>query len=297
MGDDLGPILVTGAGGYLGRHVLGVLKARQLRCFPTSLSGRVGESCDLTDHVALRRLLARTRPSVILHCAAIVPKTLSAYDDHDAAETSLSMVRILSKVATCRIVLASSMTVYSGVTRFPVSEDRIEPPEAVYGRGKWLAEQALFRRQSSDDVALRLPGLFGPPRRSGLLYHAARAFLKGEEFLLAASTEIWAAMAVADAAHYLVQAAMTPTHCAPQAVNVGYEGEFTMPAAVAQIAAHCRVNWTPPANPVRAFSMCLQRLESRYGTLAVTFTRRLQEFVDIVRRDVASEANAGLHGS
>lgn len=297
MGHDLGPILLTGAAGYLGRHVLARLNARRLPYIPTSLGGGVGEPCDLTNVVMVRALLDRIKPSVVIHCAAMVPKSVSAYDDIETAEVSVAMLKIIADNARCRVVLASSMTVYGAATEFPVDEEGVEPPTAGYARGKWVAEQVLFGRQSPGDVALRLPGLFGPPRRSGLLYNAAKAFITQGRFELTAPAELWAAMAVEDAAEYMVRAATVASNHPPQAVNVGYEGKFSILSAVAQIAAHCKVEWNPPAARVKMFSMCLQRLESRYGVLGVTFMQRLKQLVDAVNHDVKSESAAGLNAS
>ena len=294
MGHDLRPILLTGAAGYLGRHVLAKLNARRIPCAPTSLGGRIGESCDLTDIEAVRSLLDRIRPSVVIHCAALVPKSVPAYDDISTAEFSVAMLKNVAENARCRVVLASSMTVYAGATEFPVDEEGVEAPAAGYARGKWMAEQALFGRDSPGDVALRLPGLFGPPRRSGLLYNAAKAFMTRGNFELTTPAELWAAMAVEDAAEYLVRAAVMPSDSPPQAVNVGYEGEFDVPSAVAQIAACCEVEWNSPLIRVKTFSMCLQRLESRYGMLAETFQQRLEQLVDDVRHDVKTESAADL---
>lgn len=256
---------------------------------PTSLGGGVGEPCDLADAVSVRALLDRTAPAVVIHCAATVPKSMSAYGDIGAADASVTILKTVADNARCPIVLASSMTVYGAAPDCPVDEGSGHLPAPGYARGKWTAEQLLFDRHRADDVALRLPGLFGLPRRSGLLYNAAKAFLTHGRFELTAPAEPWAAIAVDDAAEYLVRAATMPSGHAAQAVNVGYKGEYSVLSAVAQIASACGVEWRPQFMTVKPFSMRLQRLESRYGTLAVTFRQRLDEFVDAVRHDLALE--------
>ena len=291
VGNDLGPILLTGASGYLGRRVLSTLNAEGSSCVHTSLSGCAGEPCDLTDVNAVRALLNRVAPSIVIHCAAIVPKSASAYSDIEAAEASVAMMKTVADAARCRLVLASSMTVYGAAVDGPVDEERRPQPASAYGRGKWAAEQILFDRHLTDDVALRLPGLFGLPRRSGLLYNAARAFLTQGKFELAVPTEPWGAMAVDDAAKYLVRAALMPSDDPVQAVNVGYEVEWNVFSAVAQVAACCGVTWRPPSTKAPTFSMRRRRLESRYGTLPVTFHQRLAEFVDAVRHDLKSRSS------
>ena len=297
MGHDLGPILLTGAAGYLGRHVLERLKARRLSCVPTSFRGGIGEPCDLTNGVAARALLDRIKPSAVIHCAAMVPKSISAYNDVEPAEASVAMLKAITENARCRVVLASSMTVYGAATRFPVGEDWAAAPVSGYALGKWMAEQALLARTHPGDAALRLPGLFGLPRRSGLLYNAAKAFVTHGRFELTAPAEVWAAMAVEDAAEYLVRAAVASADTPAQAVNVGYEGEFSVLSAVAQIAAYCEAEWNPPPIKAEQFSMHLQRLRSRYGMLEVTFRQRLKEFVEAVRHDLQPGSAEAIYAS
>lgn len=280
VANDLSPILVTGANGYLGSHVLSKLREKGQ---PTVALTR--QDCDLTDEIAVRTVLDRIKPRVLIHCAAEVPKSSAAYGDSHAAESSVAMVRALSNSALCPIVFASSMTVYSGSTRFPVGEEDAVPPSAGYAFGKWRAEQILAARNVLGDVALRLPGLFGLPRRSGLLYNAAKSFATHGKFEPTGVPDIWAAMAVQDAAQYLVLAATTSrTLNEPvQTVNVGWEGQFSVPSAVAEIAMLCGVEYVPGPVSAKPFSMRLERLKGRYGLMSVTFRQRLAELVKVVQ--------------
>lgn len=292
MGHDLdpGPVLVTGASGYLGRHVAAALRARHVQCVTTSRSGRSGDACDLTDEASTHALFERIAPSVVIHCAAIVPQSSAAYDDEESAEMSTRMASSVACHARCPVVLVSSMTVYGSNPRSPVDEDSELLPDSAYARGKQAAEELLFRRGRPGDVALRLPGLFGLPRRGGLLYNAARGFLTRGRFDVDAPETCWAAMTVADAAEYLVKAALTTSTQPAQSVNVGYDGEFSIVRAVEQVAGLCGIEWRNAAAATASFSMKLGRLDSRCGKLPVTFGGRLAEFVDAVRLDLAVEA-------
>lgn len=290
MGNALGPILLTGAAGYLGRSVLVALERAGLQVVPTSRDGSRGARCDLTDAAQIAAVLKQIAPAVVVHCAALVPKTPAEYEDSRVAEANLAMVRNVAAVCAGRIVLISSMTVYStpdeGVAR---DDATLQPPAAAYARSKWLAEQLLMSRGGPGDVALRLPGLFGGTRRSGLLYNAARSFLRSGSFELASVAYPWAAIAVEDASHYVVCAAQTGGNDRPQALNVGYPGQFSVVSAVAQIAALCGVRWRSQPTDTRTFAMDLSRLERRHGLLDVGFTDRLRELVASVRRELAAE--------
>src|SRR5581483_5019871 len=69
-----GMILITGASGLLGAHVL--LRARGLGkdalgiCHRHQVPAGPTETVDLTDSAATRRLVTRVRPAAIIHCAA-----------------------------------------------------------------------------------------------------------------------------------------------------------------------------------------------------------------------------------
>jgi nucleoside-diphosphate-sugar epimerase len=283
MGNDLKPILVTGASGYLGSHV-----ARKLLDNHIATVALTHQDCDLTNENSTRAILDRIKPKIIIHCAASVPKTLASYEDSLAAESSIAMVGSLSKYAACPIIFTSSMTIYSGLSSFPVSEDHAVPPKSGYANGKWQAEQLLFARNRLGDVAVRLPGLFGLPRRSGVLFNAAKSFITNGKFEYQVLPDIWAAMTVQDAAEYIVNIVTSPKSFSrePQAVNVGYEGSFDIPTAVSEIARLCgaakiQINPAP-----LSFSMNLDRLKDRCSLLKITFNQRLAEMVFQVRKDL-----------
>ena len=64
---DAGTIVVTGATGFLGRHLLPILRARYGAEHVVGLCSR---DYDLLDPVQVRRLFAERRPRVLIHLAA-----------------------------------------------------------------------------------------------------------------------------------------------------------------------------------------------------------------------------------
>jgi nucleoside-diphosphate-sugar epimerase len=186
------PILVTGASGYLGQHVVAVLAARGIAHVPTCGSGDVGVACHLLWLKAVKRLIETVEPSQIIHCAAVVPKTPEDYHDWDATIESAIMAANVALYAQCPIVFASSLTA--------------EHPASAYARGKAAAELLL----RPEDRIVRLPGLYGPPRQSGAIYAAEQAIARGERPVLPEPD--WAVAHVRDAAEHLVAVALGEPH-------------------------------------------------------------------------------------
>lgn len=222
-------ILVTGASGYLGRHVADRLLAHKLS-FALTSRGDVGSlPCDLRNAEPVYELLKHLAPTVIIHCAAVVPKASGSYADFVSANASALMMKNLAAFAECPIIFASSL----------VAANR---DDSEYAHGKWRAEQYL----RSGSVSMRLPGLFGLPRRSGVIYEAARMGA------IPASFGPYPAMHVADAAEYLVRAATMPSDGNREPFSVTY------------------------GDP---------RLEACYGSLGMTFQQRVRELVETLRKE------------
>lgn len=218
-------ILLTGASGYLGQHVVQRLADNHVSWVvggPRSESG-----IDLTDFGAVQRMMNDVRPDVVIHCASEVPKLPQDYDRADSAVNNLLMLQNIIDATRAQIVLASSI----------VAKD---PRSSRYATSKYASEQVLLcQRQNS--AIMRLPGLFGLPRRSGVIYESA---VRGERREYYGPNP---AMHVEDAAEYLVRAATMRGDGNAQPYSVTYDD--------------CR-------------------LESVYGSVGVTFEWRVHQFIN-----------------
>jgi nucleoside-diphosphate-sugar epimerase len=76
-----------------------------------------------------------------------------------------------------------------------------------YARAKALAEFFVWHNRAGDAMVIRFPGLYGPPRRSGLMYHATRAMLLGEPFQSHDVPPDWTGMRVEQAAQFCLDLA------------------------------------------------------------------------------------------
>jgi GDP-4-dehydro-6-deoxy-D-mannose reductase len=137
-------ILLTGAGGFVGRHLRPALAA----AYPAAVL--VTDPVDVRDAAALDALVATTRPEVCVHLAAIA--TLDAADA-DAARCwevnlhgSLRLGQaILRHVPDCQLLHVSSAGIYGNAVLAdrPIDEDAILAPQTLYAATKAAADLAL----------------------------------------------------------------------------------------------------------------------------------------------------------
>jgi nucleoside-diphosphate-sugar epimerase len=183
--------MLTGADGYLGSAIMREADRQDVEVVPATLADG-----DLRYAGAARVLLTRHKPDVVIHCAARLPKY--AYHYNSDQSDNLGMVENLLP-GTHRFVFASSMAVHAN---------------NAYGTAKRNAELMIGER----GVSLRLPGLFGAPRRAGMLYNAACTFLRGSHFMVRESV-LWSPFHVRTAAACCLAAVEWP-HNGP--VDIAY---------------------------------------------------------------------------
>ncbi|MDX8349284.1 NAD(P)-dependent oxidoreductase [Cognatiyoonia sp. IB215446] len=231
--DDLSPILITGANGYLGRSLMTTFRGRGLPVLGVARKPS-GPHCDFVADLrhsdALEDALASLSLSRIVHAAAVVPKTNADYANAAAAEENAIMAQNVANYAQSKnvpLILVSSMTVYSAAATNPVVEDNmIGKPGSAYAVAKRRAE-AICRYTGVTGFAARIPGLFGGDRADGLVANVKRALKSGDNLVLPGEPVQWAAMHVQDAADAIAELCQIRAMTF-QAVNVGYEGPMSI---------------------------------------------------------------------
>jgi GDP-4-dehydro-6-deoxy-D-mannose reductase len=156
------PVLVTGAAGFAGGHLVEHLHAigcevvAWARAVPRGPLGRTGrwEPIDLLDREAVRAAIRRLRPSAVFHCAGF-PHAGGGWGD---AARPLAINVMLTHYLFdalrlagigCRVVLPGSATVYAASERPHVENDPLAS-DTPYALSK-LAQELLGIRALSED--------------------------------------------------------------------------------------------------------------------------------------------------
>ncbi len=241
-------VLVTGAAGYLGAHVIRALRLKGVKAMGTARVANLGVgylATDLLNPSSVRRAIDDSRPDCIVHCAAEVPRADLGYSDKQAAARSIEMVRNLLDAIPSQSALLyiSSMTVYGTPSEASWTEADAGEPQSEYARGKWRAEQEIAASEARA-LTIRLPGLFGAPRNAGLVYNLEAAMRAGTEPALPKVPVVWAAMHVGDAAKAVACLARKLSDNSlvfenvGEAVHVACEGPNSIDYLARQLAGH-----------------------------------------------------------
>lgn len=142
-------ILVTGAGGFVGGHLLPRLRA----AFPEAeiaTPGLNGGTFDIRDAHAVAELVRDTRPDACIHLAAIAVVSAARLDPNLAWQVNLHgtlnlATAIVGHAPDCLLLYPSSAECYGGSFRAgnPLDESAPLAPLNAYGATKAAADLAL----------------------------------------------------------------------------------------------------------------------------------------------------------
>ena len=149
-------ILITGAGGQLGRELVDAAQAGGHQ-----VSGLTRAELDVTDSTAVQEAVSRERPDVIIHAAA--------WTAVDACESDAERAMLFNGTATehvvsaarnvdARVVYISTDYVFDGTKPTAYVENDAPNPRSVYGLSKLVGEHAV---DTSIDSIVRISWVCG----------------------------------------------------------------------------------------------------------------------------------------
>lgn len=153
-------VLVTGAGGFVGRHLTGLLSEAGFE-----VAAVTHAKLDITDAEAVFRTLEADGPDIVVHCAAI--SSTGYAKEHPDESLAVNVCGSLNVARACkhlgvRLFAMSSDQVYSGCSLDgPLKEDLDLAPNNPYGEHKLLMEKRVLEI-FPDAVLLRLAWMFEP---------------------------------------------------------------------------------------------------------------------------------------
>ena len=286
-------VLVTGGSGFLGSHV--VQRLRGLEC--AAVIAPPHADFDLREHADVIRLYRETKPTLVIHLAAVVGGIGANRERpgeffYDNLMMGAHLLHEAWQAGVPKFVAIGTICAYPKFTPVPFREEHLwdgypEETNAPYGLAKkmLLVQSQAYRDQYGYNSIFLLPvNLYGPgdnfdPRSShvipALILKCVDALERGADEI-----EVWGDgsatrefLYVEDAAEAIVLAAERYDSSEP--VNIGSGNEISIKDLVGTIAAEVgftgRIAWDtskPNGQPRRRLDT--SRAEARFGFKART---------------------------
>jgi len=163
-------VLVTGSGGFIGRHLIDAMKNTDYEVFTLDVkSKRFKDSSVVISTAELVPLFSRIRPDVVVHLAAQVDVTESFVNPvRDLQVNGIGTLNVLnaSQSADCAnfVYVASGGAIYDSNSPMPLTEKSPERPVSPYGLSKRLGEdyvRVLSAKAGTSWTSLALSNCYG----------------------------------------------------------------------------------------------------------------------------------------
>ncbi len=282
-------LLVTGANGFLGARLIEQLIARgEVTITATYRRGKdrlpppvdgnpVYLRCDLADGAEVVRLFAARPVSAVIHTAAALPgrdveDLRAALRDNVAAQTNLVHQALAQRCR--RFIYCSTISVYEGTASEGdgFSEGDAVHPSSVYGHSKYAAEQvlalALGNQTSMTGASLRLAGVHGPGRDSGVVHRMLRAALDGRPLVVEEPRSRFRTLFVDDAVEAVLSALRAGAPGTSSCYNVAGKEIHTLEELATKVLAvsgSCSAIEVRDNGRMRNQVMDITRIESELG--------------------------------
>lgn len=260
-------ILITGASGLIGRHVLKRLVREGRRAIGLDVAPRAGDdrviACNLTDIHRLYALARQHSITDVIHCGAVSGPMVMLDNPHGIISTNVTGTANIMEMARVmglrRLVFCSSTSAY-GPTDDPgraITERAPLRPGSVYGASKVACEQLLaaYRQQhGQDNVAIRLSWVYGPGRTTDCVIRSLiGAALRHQPLAWPWGADFYRQYLYVDDAASALLAALDAIHC-PASVYTATGGSYLTLAEVAdtvrRVLGPADIRFAPGPDPL-----------------------------------------------
>ena len=163
-------ILITGAGGFIGKHLSDALikNGDEVYCVGLSvnnLSGRFVFMFDLRNVAEARRMIDTIKPDIIYHCAGSADVNKSVANPEEDFEGNVQITHnLLFSVKElkmeCKVIFLSSAAVYGNTLKLPIAEDAERNPLSPYALHKAICEDICFYMIQNYNMDIRIARVF-----------------------------------------------------------------------------------------------------------------------------------------
>lgn len=284
MGYDLNKILVLGASGYIGFGIYTKLIDQNYNCIGTSKTQNLPFfKLNLLNKKKIQKLFKIIKPTLIVHCANNIPnQKINFYENYKITSN------ILKYSQRIPIIFFSSMTIYNESKKKIFSEknhikiNRIKNSYAYY---KKKTEELILKRKLKGDVCVRIPGVFGALRHTGIVSHIISSLLRNKNISIKFKKENWSAIYYDHLLELILKIIKSNNIYQSTIVNVAYKRKVSIPILLKKICK--KMNKKMPQilkNDFKVTKFCVKNFESKFGKIYFTFDKGLDLMIKNVDR-------------
>ena len=289
-------ILITGATGFIGRHVLKNLLQEPAEIhtisrhpIPQSAPHHTHHILDLTDHAATNAALGKIRPTHLLHLAWDVThgKFWTSPTNLDWVAASLKLYRAFAANGGQRLAITGTFAEYDWSHESLNESQTPCAPATLYGQSKHALHTLLATAAKQDNISLAWPRLFmlyGPQENPArFIPSIARALLAGRPATVQNGAAIRDFLYITDVARALTTTLLS-SHEGP--INIASGEPISLSDVAIQLAhltGHPNLLSIDEGteNKLTASTICLSNLgfKPKYS-----LSNGLAEFVEILKK-------------
>ncbi len=301
-------ILVTGAAGFIGSSL--IVEAKELgyevigiwhTTLPTKhnmieLQEPCYVHCDLTNQEQVTHLAERIGTiDAIVHSAAKIEASNDIEQISPVIQSNLvclANVVELMKLTNCRrLVFTSSIAVYENlIAPRGGSFESETSPRSLYGWSKKSAEDLLSiitETHAMTAVSLRLAGVHGGQRKSGALYHFAKAALSNQPIRVAEPNSRFQWAWIEDVVQGIMLALRSDLPDGHHIMNLASADSFELAHLAARLKKMTRSTSEVilvDSSTCRNETLNLDRIQAQLGFQPTDITTFLQTYVHSIKR-------------
>lgn len=298
-------LLVTGAGGVLGSRIVERLAEdpaleiiatfrRPVGCLTAPPPAGVQYvQCDLSSLTDLAELFSKRQFRAVIHAAASLP---TGPDNFEAIvrDNIIAQAQLVSAARTggvSRFIFCSSISVYEHCAGF--DEDVSLRPSGIYARSKYIGEQILQMATGGPmvGISLRLAGLHGPGRASGVVHKMISAACQNLPISVTEPDSRFRLCFTDDAADAILNILRMPSTPRGICYNIAGRDSYTLRALAERVrllaASSSEIHEAHPS-PIRNMVMPITCAERDLGYRPRGLDDHLNEMIRRIREELGT---------
>ena len=143
----------------------------------------------------------------------------------------------------------------------------------------------ILKRKLKGDICIRIPGVFGAQRYSGIVSHVIASLRRNKNISIKYKNENWSAIYYDHLLELIWKIIKSKNIYESTIVNVAYKRKISVPILLNKISKKMNKKMTPILKyDFKVTKFCIKNFESKFGKIYFTFDKGLELMIKNVDR-------------